>query len=275
MKRLEWVSALMALAVFVGPSIAEPAAAAIAPAPLGLDVNGSEYALISNNGWTVSSNNDGTFRPAKAVILSKPPTPGAFTAFDRQQYAYIWAPTCTASKQILKFRRTYFLPGPPKTLGATFYDFVQHIETRKHRNQQRQHLLQRHARHQRARRIISFANIARPKLTRLLRFGQNTIDIVVVKRPRAGDFGKCASQGKPLGVLFNISGDFEADAWIAKDFNTEELYARARSTDSEAVLIITRPKNSAPRQSTPENSWSRRLAPSVPQFTLRRFRERA
>src|SRR5882724_12604019 len=71
---------------------------ATAPAPIGLDVDGTEYALISNAGWQVSTDGGTKFVAAKQVVLIRAAIPAAYYAIDRQNYAYIWAPTCVASK---------------------------------------------------------------------------------------------------------------------------------------------------------------------------------
>ena len=101
-------------------AIAGEAAAQIPPAPLGLDRDGTIYALLSNSRWFVSENGGG-FQLAKVgVIPVRTGNPDAISAFDRQDHAYIWAGRCTASRQVLIFRRDYYLPGPPKAFEAGF-----------------------------------------------------------------------------------------------------------------------------------------------------------
>src|SRR5882724_3227202 len=95
-------------------------AATLPPPPLGLDITGSSYAVVSNGGWQVSTDGGAHFGPARQVVLIRAATPGATSALDRQNYADIWASTCVASQQKLIFRRTFDLPGPAKTFGAGF-----------------------------------------------------------------------------------------------------------------------------------------------------------
>lgn len=66
---------------------AEDRLAADAPAPVGLDVNGTEYVLASNSLWKVNGS------PAKHVKTLLAKRRGATDAFGRQDHAIVWART--------------------------------------------------------------------------------------------------------------------------------------------------------------------------------------
>lgn len=210
----------------VAPGYVDPKAAPVPP--LGLDIDGREYALLSNNQWDVSSNG-GPFVDARHVVRIRPPRPGGTSAYDRQPHAYIWAPQCTAALQTVVFRRALFMPGPPKTLAMQFSDttgtsppadtaiggvriFINGTHT------------------------LSFkgASYTLPtgqySTNRLFRHGLNIIEIRVTKRKQSGtSIGRCqyGNPPKPLGLQFAIYGEFEVDLWLSNDNGiTHEQYVK-------------------------------------------------
>lgn len=210
---------------------AASAVAAIKPAPLGLDVNGREFALVSNGGWKVSVNGSGKL-PSKEVQKIRDPVPGGTTAFDRQKLAYIWAKTCTDSKQTLTFRRTYFLPGPAKSFGVNLNDTVNASPPNATSISSVKILVNGKVAASAPGAYLQIS-AAPGKAAKLFKFGNNDIEVVVVKRPRNGVFGRCSTSGtppRPLGVYFNIFGQFEADLWLSKAIgSTTEIFNRMRN----------------------------------------------
>jgi hypothetical protein len=227
-------------------AIATSATAEIPPAPLGLDRDGTVYALISNSQWTVSENSSG-FVPAKAVIPVSTGNPSSTSAYDRQNRAYIWAGRCTASKQTLIFRRTFFLPGPPKTFGAQFSDSTYYSPPANRAIEWTILVING----KRAFAINGGAGTVNPSVTyaNLFKYGLNTIDIFVVKKARTGPtYGECqyGTPARPLGVMFTLYGEFEADLWLSADRNfTQEVYER-RPAGTIGLAATIKPRNLGP-----------------------------
>lgn len=222
-------SAILAVAGFLALTAH---AGAAPPAPLGLDTNGASYALVANNLWTVSVNGSG-FVKAKPVVVLATPLPGDRTAFYRQHRAYIWAPACTASKQILKFRRAYFLPGPAKTFAARFFDTIGGPENADN--------LAIASVAVKINGVVAFkidgatktiAKTTGGRFPALFKHGENVVEIDVVKRVQSGTrIGQCrnGSPARPLGIYFEMLGEFEADLWLSPDsYVTTEVFTRNR-----------------------------------------------
>lgn len=220
------------------------ASAAVPPAPLGLNSSGSEYALVANDLWKVSLNGSG-FVPAKEVVLIRGAIPGATGAVDRQDLAYIWASTCTASQQILIFRRTIFMPGPAKTFAAEFFDNTGSSASNLAVASVSVRINDKPA--------FSFTggtkNIPPTVATipKLFKFGVNTIDVRVVKRAQSGtSFGRCryGTPPRPLGVYFNMHGEFESDLWLWSDRNTTtEVFVRLEGNAVLPLQFTVSPRN--------------------------------
>jgi hypothetical protein len=234
-------------AVAVAAIWVSTAAADIAPAPLGLDVDGKEFVLISNSGWKAKSNSD-AFEPAKIAVLIAKPVAGSKSAFYRQQYAYIWARTCTAAAQTVTFRRTFFLPGKPKTLGAELFDTTHQAAPANQAISSAKIYINGKLAFSSPGAYMRFAEAARPQRSYFV-FGNNTIDVVVVKRAQTDTQGRCRSIGsapEPLGVSFYIYGKYEADLWLSADSNTTQEFWRREPVDENLhvpVVVGATPEN--------------------------------
>lgn len=232
--------------VVVFVAIASSATAEIPPAPLGLDRDGTNYALISNSQWTVSENSSG-FVPARTVIPVSTGNPNSTSAYDRQDRAYIWAGRCTASKQTLVFRRTFFLPGPPKTFGASFSDSTYYSPPANRAIEWTILVVNGKT----AFSINGGAGTVNPGVTytNLFKYGLNTIDIFIVKKARTGPtYGECqyGSPPRPLGVQFTLYGEFEADLWLSPDRNFTQVVYERRPAGTIGLVATVKPRNLGP-----------------------------
>jgi len=226
----------------------------IPPAPIGLNVDGTSYALLSNNDehrWRVSADGGQTFDSAKSVVLVRKAVPGAKGEFERQSFGYIWAPTCTAAKQTLLFRRTYFLPGQAKTIAAELYDTTYQASPANSAISSARIYINGKLALSAAGAYIRYQTAARLQAKYFV-FGANTIDVVVVKRAQQGSLGRCKNNltpPTPLGILINIHGDFEADLWLSKDNSvTTEFWNRIATDGNYHRLFIVggTPRNLGP-----------------------------
>lgn len=222
-RRVLWLTGLMLLA-----NLASTAVAVVKPAPFGLDVDGKEYALVSNSAWKVSVVSSGKL-PAKEVAKLRDAVPNGTGAFDRQRLAYVWAKTCTDSKQTLTFERTYFLPGPAETFGVTLNDTVGGSAPNDTAISNVKILINGKLAASAPGAYLQIS-AAPGKAAEFLKFGNNEIKVIVVKRARNGTQGRCATATSPprkLGVYFNIFGQFESDLWLSNDSSTtQEIFQR-------------------------------------------------
>ena len=212
MFKCRWLLPRAGLALLIFGFVGSPfAAAELPPAPIGLDVDGASYALISNNLWTVT-NSSGAQTPAKQVILRQAKSPTGRSAYERQDKAFVWARTCTGAKDHLVFRRKLFMPGPAKSFGAqfepSFYGSIGVVEVFIN-----------------GERALSFTNgyvniseAPDRKAAKLFKFGNNDIQVHVYKRAKSEFQGYCTSGSppKPLGIYFNLYGTFEANVFVAE-----------------------------------------------------------
>lgn len=222
------------------------ASADIPPAPLGLDRDGTAYALLTNSTWKVSENGSG-FVPAKAVIPLASGNPAATSAFDRQERAYIWAKRCTDSQQVLVFRQTYYLPGPPKTFGVAIEDSTWQTAP-SDRAISKTTLIINGATAFSVNGGRATVDLGK-RYAKLFKSGQNTVEVRVVKRARQGtSIGQCrhGSPERPLGINFNFYGDFEADLWLSKDRNANPVIYVRQDPAALGLQIAIRPENRGP-----------------------------
>jgi len=235
-KRIAVVGAVLAL-------LAAGAAAGPPTAPLGLDVDGREFALLSNHLWTVKGGGD-----AKQVQTLTPIRKGGTSARDRQELAHIWAARCTAARQTVVFKRSLFMPGPLKNFTATFSDNT-YVSAPADRaiGGVKLFINGRHAF------SIKGASTTLQRTERgyprLFKHGINTFEIHAIKRAenKAKGTGLCRNTGRPLGLLFALEGEFEADLWVANDSSrTEEDYEKATPGSTIAVPIGVEPRNLGP-----------------------------
>jgi hypothetical protein len=240
MIRFALSGAVMALSLLVAQ-----AQAAAPPAPFGLDVYGKEYALLSNSGWRASANGNATFVPVRVTSVIRPPAPGATDAEGRQQAAYMWARVCTASRQTVTFRRNYFLPGPPKTLGVDLWDSKSAVAPGNEAITSVKVYINGALAISLPGAYLRMPTAVRPHLAGLFRFGTNVVDVVVVKRAQNGNFGKC-KYALPLGLYFLIKGAFEADFWLSPDrLKNNEQYVKGTG-NTQLFIIGGSPRNLGP-----------------------------
>ena len=191
-------------------------------------------------------------RHSKTAVLISRPSPGAKTALLRQAFAFIWAPTCTAARQTLTFRRTYLLPGRPKTLGADLFDTTHHPRPADQAIASAKIYINGKLAFSAPGVFMRFAEVPRPAITKHSVFGLNEIEVVVVKRAANGSRGQCKNNSRPpqpLGVSFYIHGQYEADLWLSNDSGeTTEFWNRAAVDEDFRQLFIVgaRPQNRGP-----------------------------
>lgn len=136
------------------------------------------------------------------------------------------------------FRRTYFLPGPPKWFGAD-------IETTSIVHDQSiasvRVLINNHlaisAGGQRTR-----IDPTDKKFPQLFRYGENTVEVQVIKRARNGSVGLCRAGNppKPLGLRFRFNGIFEADLFLANPPFAKVQYFRVNDTTRQYTIHSAR-----------------------------------
>lgn len=234
----------IALIAALAPALLAGGASAGPPtAPSGLDVDGREFALLSNHLWTVKGGAD-----AKQVITLTKIRKGGTSARDRQELAHIWAPKCTAAAQTVIFKRSLFMPGPLKNFRAEFSDST-YVSAPADRaiGGVRLFINGRH--------VFSVKG-ASTRLERtergypqLFKHGINTFEIHAIKRAenKAKGTGLCKNGGRPLGLLFALEGEFEADLWLANDSSkTEEDYEKATPGATVEVPVGIEPRNLGP-----------------------------
>jgi hypothetical protein len=89
----------------------------------------------------------------------------------------------------------------------------------------------------------------RKELASLFKFGNNVIEIDVVKRAAKGSFGKCKNGSPPrrLGIYFALYGTYEADLWIEKHGTGDEVvYLRPAHEEGQYLIVGLTPKNLGP-----------------------------
>lgn len=218
-------------------------AATIPPAPIGLDANGTSFAILSNasSAWRVSADGGQTFGSVKNILLIRGAVSGAISAADRQPFSYIWAPTCTTAAQTLLFRRTYFLMGIPKTLAAELYDTTYQPSPANQAISSAKIFVNGTLAFSARGAYIRYQSAVRTQ-AKLFVFGKNTIDVVVTKRAQQGSYGHCKNNFNPptpLGILISIRGDYEADLWLSKDSSTTtEFYERIATDGNYHRLFV-------------------------------------
>jgi hypothetical protein len=229
------------------------ARATIAPAPLGLDVDGTEFSLQSNHSsaWKVSVNG-GAFEPVKLRKLIRAASSGARSATDRQPYGYIWAATCTAAQQTLKFRRSYYLPGRPKTLAASLSDTTFAAAPANRAISSAKIYINGKLAFSAAGAYLNTGSPAALVQARYFVFGYNTIDVVVVKRLRNGTYGQCKTSSNPplpLALAFIIQGKYEADLWLSANSSVPQEFWKRVGVDEnyhQLFVVGVTPKNLGP-----------------------------
>src|SRR5262245_46113826 len=104
---------LLGLGVFLALVFGAGAAAADPPVPVylrGGDDPGGEFAVLSNGDWRVATPE--LVKP-RILSVSARGRPEQTLPRERQDLAYVWAPSCDAREQDANFVRTVVLPGPP------------------------------------------------------------------------------------------------------------------------------------------------------------------
>ena len=205
---------------------AEVAAAAATPAPLGLDVDGASYALVSNKRWTL-----GGGPAAREVKVVRRAIPGAGGAFSRQDEAYIWALTCTPQAQQVTFRRVFFLPGPPKTFGAQFQatnsDYASSRPIGSFRLKINGQLVLSVAGSAMTSGIYTIAEAAN-NYAKAIQYGENVVEVEVSKIAQTPANSRCVEASTLLGFRFQVYGRFEADLFLSNTPNTpQDCYYKA------------------------------------------------
>lgn len=195
------------LGLFFSVGLAD-AAFDIKSAPIGLNFDGTRYALVSNSLWRAEATGAGS-GPAKHIVLISKGDPQSTSELQRQDYAKVWAKSCIKGSQELILKRRYFLPGPAKTLGVmfnpSFYGSIASVKVF----------------------INGFPafgtkdgylriNAEPNRHAKLLRYGSNDVEIRIMKRKESQFQGKCAQNGSKLALDFQIYGEFQADVSLSK-----------------------------------------------------------
>jgi hypothetical protein len=236
------VRALLGVAVVLA-FLAAGSSAATPIAPLGLDENGTQFALVSNHLWTVQGGADAREVQALAKVRK-----GGTSARDRQTFAYIWGSKCTAAKQTIVFKRSLFMPGPPKNFSATFSDNTYVSAPADRAIGGVKFFINGHHAFS-----IKGASTTLQRTERgypgLFKHGINTFEIHVIKRAeqKAKSIGLCKNAGRPLGLSFALEGEFEADLWLSADSGpTHEDYESGTPGATEVVPVAVEPRNLGP-----------------------------
>jgi hypothetical protein len=169
------------------------------------------FAIPSTDGWEVKGTAvDGT-KPARVVRVDRKPTPTSSDPLTRQGLAVLWAKKCTVEKQRLVFKRNVYLAGPEYKLGAAI-DFAAGSGSRGFKSGR---ILVN------GREVLevdgSGGRLDRPERSKAFLFGNNTVEVIVVKRPNHSN-RRCNTAGtaphRRTGVRWNIFGEFATDVGL-------------------------------------------------------------
>ena len=75
---------------------------------------GGEFAVVSNASWRVKQ---ATLVKPRVVGVTFKGRPALTMPRDRQDFSYLWAPSCSALSQVVTFVRDVRLPGPPSEIS--------------------------------------------------------------------------------------------------------------------------------------------------------------
>lgn len=233
------IAALLAAALDAGTGAARSLAVAAVPTHLSQDW--SRFLIYSNSAWGIGLQG----RPAREVaLLQKAPPPSEPLQAGRERYAAVWAPTCLPGRQTVSFVRRVVLPGRPARLAVSMsaalggwpgaFDSAV-LLVNGHR------VWVAHLRGGSDRADTGETN----PLTHLdagalkaFGLGANTLEVRVTKNRSPKSVPRCnsgTSQSR-LGLLFIVSGSFEADLAVATGYPATDRQTLARPG---AKLLIT------------------------------------
>jgi hypothetical protein len=203
-------------------ALAASATAANAPVPVYLETGSGPDKVIGAGGeFAVASNDDWKLRlkvptPAKEIRpqWTRKAQPNQTGPFERQDLAYVWAPTCTAERQTVTFIRDVVLPGPP---GEVSFEVDQLSyggaveEATLFVNGHKAFTLGR-----------GLPRVEHDKkVVGLFGYGQTHLAVEITKRAGA----KPCNTGRPetdFGVRFRVAGVFVADVAVRTDLPAKE-----------------------------------------------------
>ena len=87
------------------------------------------------------------------------------------------------------------------------------------------------------------------RYTRLFKYGKNPVEFRVTKRVRRAQQGQCqhGSPARPLGIFFNLAGDFKSDLWLSNDRNViPPPTVERRNPGNPGLVVFVRPRNLGP-----------------------------
>jgi len=209
-----------AAAAFVLVTLLAPGASALAAAPLPVYLQagygpdrtvraGDAFALVSNGDWKVRLKGLVAPRIVRPQETRKA-DPRQSQAQERQDLAWVWAPTCTSDRQTVAFVRDAVLPGPPGdvsfevdqlTFGGAIEKAVLFVNGRQALTLGR-----------------GGGRIEHDKTrTNAFRYGLNQLKVEVTKR---AEQRRPCNTGRPeadFGVRFVVLGEFVADVAVRAD----------------------------------------------------------
>jgi hypothetical protein len=202
MRRLLGVGVVLALALALGAG----AAPADPPVPVylrgGYDPGG-EFAVLSNADWKVATPE--LVKP-RILSVSARGRPDQTLPRDRQDLAYVWAPTCDTREQDATFVRYVVLPGRPSELGFE-WDWTGYFASASL-------YVNRHLVY--TSKVGGRTRIAQDKTKAHLaafRDGPNRLEIRITRKAVPPGGTTCRKQG----VRFLVEGKFAADVAVRTD----------------------------------------------------------
>jgi hypothetical protein len=179
----------------------------IPPAPLGLSPHGDHYSLLSNTQW----------RAAKQVKPIQTGNPSAVDAYSRQNYGFIWGGLCLPTAQTVVFQRSYYMPGPPKNFAARLWTTktyaIKEVKVFINGNPAfvKTNLPQT---------IVDVIPLTQDIYPKMFKNGINEIRVEATK---FADTSSKLCQFGPLGIAFELYGDFSADLVGSRSPGTHEI----------------------------------------------------
>jgi hypothetical protein len=215
--------ALLAAVLAVGTASATPPT----PIPGYLSDDYATVTVASNASWT----------GAKPVAKPTPIT--TFPKSRPELYAPIWASTCTAGAQAVRFKREVWLPGPPNAQGSFVFSvysdngllvnslakidvFVNHKVVFRKRF---------------PRTNTSTTVRVDAAASRTFRFGENSLEVRVEKRATKIACNK--GSRSHLGVFFYLTGHFATDLAVPPSGKYDRFKKLDTGESTTQVLILT------------------------------------
>lgn len=204
----------MTVAAVAAAALLLTVGAAGAAAPAEKPVPGAEFTDRDGGDFYVTSTDDeewairGSSARPKVVEWIVKPNPRDSDPSRRQGVAVLWAPTCEKGRQRVHFRRTFFLAGPEYELGALVQPVVRgrgSFESLELRVNGIPVLKSKGSTEQ-----------FDPKVSdhRYLRFGNNNLELIAVKRPSDRGVRCNVSKATGFGVAFFVNGEFGSDTGL-------------------------------------------------------------